>query len=52
MDVVQVDFSEPYNIYTYRYFIHNWQVGFRHCKFNLFDSKVPNDYFLIILLGL
>ncbi|CBY21693.1 unnamed protein product [Oikopleura dioica] len=25
MDVVQVDFSEPYNIYTYRYFIHNFR---------------------------
>jgi len=24
MNLVQVDFSEPYNIYTYRYFIHNW----------------------------
>lgn len=24
MSLVQIDFSEPYNIYTYRYFIHNW----------------------------
>lgn len=24
IELVQRDFSEPYNIYTYRYFIHNW----------------------------
>ena len=24
INLVQSDFSEPYNIYTYRYFIHNW----------------------------
>lgn len=24
MKLIQKDLSEPYSIYTYRYFIHNW----------------------------
>lgn len=24
MQVIKKDLSEPYSIYTYRYFIHNW----------------------------
>ena len=24
MSLIQKDLSEPYSIYTYRYFIHNW----------------------------
>jgi N-alpha-acetyltransferase 30 len=47
MRVIQKDLSEPYSIYTYRYFIHNWPnlcflalhddkcVGAIVCKFDL-----------------
>lgn len=24
MDLIQRDLSEPYNIYIFRYFLHNW----------------------------
>lgn len=24
MQLIQKDLSEPYSVYTYRYFIHNW----------------------------
>jgi len=38
MRLIQNDLSEPYSIYTYRYFIHNWPklcflVSHSHCSF-------------------
>lgn len=37
MRLIQKDLSEPYSIYTYRYFIHNWpQLCFLVCIFNRF----------------
>lgn len=55
MKLIQKDLSEPYSIYTYRYFIHNWpKLCFLVCAlqkilayvsaFN-FDTSVP---FLLI----
>ncbi|XP_058452288.1 N-alpha-acetyltransferase 30A-like [Malaya genurostris] len=36
MSLIQKDLSEPYSIYTYRYFIHNWP---RLCFLALHDSR-------------
>ncbi|UYV64772.1 NAA30 [Cordylochernes scorpioides] len=36
MRLIQKDLSEPYSIYTYRYFIHNWP----HLCFLAMDSSV------------
>lgn len=30
MNLVQTELSEPYIIYTYRYFLHNWSVRLYH----------------------
>jgi len=35
--LIQKDLSEPYSIYTYRYFIHNWpNLCFMVCLFTFF----------------
>lgn len=36
MQLIQKDLSEPYSIYTYRYFIHNWP---KLCFLAMHDSK-------------
>ena len=36
MKLIQKDLSEPYSIYTYRYFIHNWP---KLCYLALYDNK-------------
>ena len=36
MSLITKDLSEPYSVYTYRYFIHNWpKLSFLVSKFNL-----------------
>lgn len=49
MRLIQKDLSEPYSIYTYRYFIHNWPklcflVGI--FRVYIFSVKFPNSYIL------
>ena len=63
MRLIQKDLSEPYSIYTYRYFIHNWPnlcflamvgqtcVGAIVCKLDL-HKKVGLVMFLVLLLVL
>lgn len=46
MRLIQNDLSEPYSIYTYRYFIHNWPklcflVSHSHCLFIINQNSVP-----------
>jgi N-alpha-acetyltransferase 30 len=36
MKLIQKDLSEPYSIYTYRYFIHNWP---KLCYLAIYDNK-------------
>lgn len=36
MKLIQKDLSEPYSIYTYRYFIHNWP---KLCYLALYENK-------------
>ena len=63
MRLIQKDLSEPYSIYTYRYFIHNWPnlcflamvgqtcVGAIVCKLDL-HKKVGLVMLLVLLLVL
>lgn len=48
MKIIQKDLSEPYSIYTYRYFIHNWP---KLC-FLVSDFTRDNFYCQIPILGL
>ena len=46
MKIIQKDLSEPYSIYTYRYFIHNWPklcflVSFLNVQLNTNESRSP-----------
>jgi len=58
--LIQKDLSEPYSIYTYRYFIHNWPklcflamyndlcVGAIVCKLDLHHSSVKRGYIAML----
>lgn len=44
MRLIQKDLSEPYSIYTYRYFIHNWpKLCFLVSFYNAFKKKFSNS---------
>lgn len=42
MKIIQKDLSEPYSIYTYRYFIHNWP---KLCFLVSFNKSIAMIYF-------
>ncbi|XP_015789896.1 N-alpha-acetyltransferase 30 [Tetranychus urticae] len=60
MQLIQKDLSEPYSIYTYRYFIHNWPqlcflavlkdkvVGAIVCKLDLHKKSVRRGYIAML----
>ncbi|CAG0920791.1 unnamed protein product [Notodromas monacha] len=60
MELIQKDLSEPYSIYTYRYFIHNWPklcflavdgsrcVGAIVCKLDLHKHLVSRGYIAML----
>ncbi|XP_066245668.1 N-alpha-acetyltransferase 30-like isoform X2 [Euwallacea similis] len=60
MKIIQKDLSEPYSIYTYRYFIHNWPklcflamcdgqcVGAIVCKLDLHRKVVRRGYIAML----
>lgn len=60
MRLIQKDLSEPYSIYTYRYFIHNWPklcflamhnnrcIGAIVCKLDLHRKKVKRGYIAML----
>lgn len=60
MKIIQKDLSEPYSIYTYRYFIHNWPklcflamcedqcVGAIVCKLDLHRKIVRRGYIAML----
>jgi len=60
MQLIQKDLSEPYSIYTYRYFIHNWPhlcflamdgetcVGAIVCKLDLHKKMVRRGYIAML----
>jgi len=60
MRLIQKDLSEPYSIYTYRYFIHNWPklcflamdgekcVGAIVCKLDLHKNIVRRGYIAML----
>lgn len=45
MRLIQKDLSEPYSIYTYRYFIHNWP---NLCYLVSESKTIMNRYYLFI----
>lgn len=48
MRLIQKDLSEPYSIYTYRYFIHNWpKLCFLVCG-TQFHIQLINEAILLI----
>jgi hypothetical protein len=60
MKLIQKDLSEPYSIYTYRYFIHNWGhlcylalhenkcVGCIVCKLDIHRSQIRRGYIAML----
>ncbi|KAG5887355.1 hypothetical protein JTB14_018370 [Gonioctena quinquepunctata] len=60
MKIIQKDLSEPYSIYTYRYFIHNWPklcflamckdecVGAIICKLDLHRKVIKRGYIAML----
>ncbi|KAI2795844.1 N-alpha-acetyltransferase 30, partial [Blomia tropicalis] len=60
MRLIQKDLSEPYSIYTYRYFIHNWPqlcflgvddgkcIGAIVCKLDFRKNKVLRGYIAML----
>ncbi|XP_054154083.1 N-alpha-acetyltransferase 30-like [Oppia nitens] len=60
MGLIQKDLSEPYSIYTYRYFIHNWPqlcflamddskcVGAIVCKLDMHKKMVGRGYIAML----
>ncbi|CAG9858066.1 unnamed protein product [Phyllotreta striolata] len=60
MKIIQKDLSEPYSIYTYRYFIHNWPklcflamcegecVGAIVCKLDLHRKIIKRGYIAML----
>nr|CAG4642552.1 EOG090X07BN [Evadne anonyx] len=60
MRLIQKDLSEPYSIYTYRYFIHNWPmlcflgmygdkcVGAIVCKLDMHKKTVRRGYIAML----
>ncbi|VEN63513.1 unnamed protein product [Callosobruchus maculatus] len=60
MKIIQKDLSEPYSIYTYRYFIHNWPklcflamhesecVGAIVCKLDIHRKVVKRGYIAML----
>ncbi|KAJ8922529.1 hypothetical protein NQ315_007559 [Exocentrus adspersus] len=60
MKIIQKDLSEPYSIYTYRYFIHNWPklcflamcgeecVGAIVCKLDLHRKVIKRGYIAML----
>ncbi|XP_063385212.1 N-alpha-acetyltransferase 30 [Cydia fagiglandana] len=60
MRVIQKDLSEPYSIYTYRYFIHNWPklcflatddgkcIGAIVCKLDMHRNVVKRGYIAML----
>lgn len=60
MSLIQKDLSEPYSVYTYRYFIHNWPqlcflamdgdqcVGAIVCKLDLHKKVVKRGYIAML----
>lgn len=60
MSLIQKDLSEPYSIYTYRYFIHNWPrlcflawheehcVGAIVCKLDIHRQNVRRGYIAML----
>ncbi|KAI4462909.1 n-alpha-acetyltransferase 30 [Holotrichia oblita] len=60
MKIIQKDLSEPYSIYTYRYFIHNWPnlcflamcedecVGAIVCKLDLHRKQINRGYIAML----
>lgn len=60
MRLIQKDLSEPYSIYTYRYFIHNWPklcflarhegtcIGAIVCKLDLHQNSVKRGYIAML----
>lgn len=60
MKIIQKDLSEPYSIYTYRYFIHNWPklcflamckgecVGAIVCKLDLHRKVIRRGYIAML----
>jgi peptide alpha-N-acetyltransferase len=60
MSLIQKDLSEPYSIYTYRYFIHNWPnlcflamddencVGAIVCKLDMHKKVVRRGYIAML----
>ncbi|CAG0911845.1 unnamed protein product, partial [Cyprideis torosa] len=63
MDLIQKDLSEPYSIYTYRYFIHNWPklcllawhqeelVGAIVCKLDLHKRTTQRGYIAMLTVS-
>ena len=63
MDLIQKDLSEPYSIYTYRYFIHNWPklcllawsgdelVGAIVCKLDMHKRLVQRGYIAMLTVS-
>ena len=61
MGLIQKDLSEPYSIYTYRYFIHNWPklcflamdgsrcIGAIVCKLDLHKHYVSRGYIAMLV---
>lgn len=60
MRLIQKDLSEPYSIYTYRYFIHNWPklcflathegkyIGAIVCKLDMHRNVVKRGYIAML----
>jgi peptide alpha-N-acetyltransferase len=60
MKLIQKDLSEPYSIYTYRYFIHNWpklcflamdgdtMVGAIVCKLDVHKQVIKRGYIAML----
>lgn len=60
MRLIQKDLSEPYSIYTYRYFIHNWPklcflarhegkcIGAIVCKLDMYRNVVKRGYIAML----
>lgn len=63
MSLIQRDLSEPYSIYTYRYFIHNWPqlcflalhqdkiVGAIVCKNGLYKNNIKRGYIAMLAVN-
>lgn len=51
MKIIQKDLSEPYSIYTYRYFIHNWP-NLCFLVSALFNSSLFNSHQKLVLIKL